>query len=198
MNAYPHINLTFMLSLELILKKHPYWWRGRKTQLQKNPAIPCHVHAIHCKNEVIQRSQTHFGFNSLIIHRIASTYCATLQTIRHVFTQNSPVSRKSPLPSLQPHCKIQKYRKLMFWHTSIVHPVSLFLPKGYHVSRLAGWVVWVWGFFNNTVQKNHFPFRLSLFWYLTEIDAEALKDYFEWQVTRTLAYFFLQCRLFLV
>lgn len=36
-----------------------------------------------------------------------------------------------------------------------------------------------------------FHLGLSLFWYLTDIDAEALKDYFEWQETRTLAYFFL-------
>lgn len=126
---------------------------------------------------------------AFIIHRFGSTDCATLQTIRHVLTQNSPVSNKSPLPSLQPYYEIHKCIKLMFWHTSIVHPVSLFLPKGYHVSRFVGWVVWV--FFNNTVQNKHFPFQQSLFWYLTNVDAEALKDYFVWQETRTLAYFFL-------
>lgn len=48
-----------------------------------------------------------------------------------------------------------------------------------------------WFFFNNIVQNKHFPFRLSIFWYLTNIYAEALKDYFVWQETRTLGYLFL-------
>lgn len=34
-------------------------------------------------------------------------------------------------------------------------------------------------FFNNTVQNMHFQFRVSLFLYLTDTDAEALKDCFE-------------------
>lgn len=54
---------------------------------------------------------------------------------------------KSPLPCLQPHYEIRKCIKLMFWHTSIVHLVSLFLPKEFHVSRFVGWVVCVWSFF---------------------------------------------------
>lgn len=100
-----------MLSLELMLMKYPQWWRGEKIQSQKNPAIPCYAHVIHCKNQVIQRIVR--LTLALIIHRITSTDCA-------------------------------------------------------------------WDFFNNTVQNKHFPFRLSFgkFWYLTNIYAEALKDFF--------------------
>lgn len=68
--------------------------------------------------------------------------CATLQSIRHVLTQNYHIAKKSSLPSLQPHYKVHKCIKLKFWHTSVVHPVSLFLLKEYHVSKFAGWLVW--------------------------------------------------------
>lgn len=143
------VSLTILLSLEVILKKCPYWGRGIKpkeyqTQLSLVMFIlfTLRIYVVHYKNQERFIEQSDLPWHSLSME-LPSTGCAMLPAVKFVPTQNTSISKRSPLPFLLPHHKMHKCMKLMFRHTPVVYPLSLFLCKGYHVSRFMGWVVWV-------------------------------------------------------
>lgn len=126
------VNLTLTLSLELVLKKCP----GGKAIPE--PAVTGHLHVFHSKNQVILRAAR--PILVFIMHRTARQgpcHTANYQ-LCNLCSPKIPVSKKSPLPLCQPHVKMHKCIKPMFWHRPIVQPSSFCLTEGYHTSRFMG------------------------------------------------------------
>lgn len=91
-----------------------YVLEERKMKTILDSAIIGHVHAFHCKNPMIPEHSDPPCLS--LSSELPSTNPTMLQTISceiHAY-QNSPVSKKSLFPSLQPHHKKHKCIKLMF------------------------------------------------------------------------------------